>query len=296
MKRQAGVIKDIAEGDLSGSYKPLSEEDEVGHSIVQMLASNNQMFGNIASASVQFAKTAQNTSEQSYSLASLSTSQRNEVTQINAILAEIQGEFIRSAEFSKDALNAMKLVRNDVETAFTAMNELVTAMDEIDASSRDITKVIKVIDDIAFQTNILALNAAVEAARAGSAGKGFAVVAEEVRSLASKSAQAASETSALISQSGANVKRGKEITERTNTSLSQVTEAVEQSGAGMDKIVSINREQRNQIDSAIANMQLFVDNINQVADFAEHAAASCEEMSSEANILQQIVERLKLSV
>jgi methyl-accepting chemotaxis protein len=296
MKQQAAIIKDIADGDLSGSYKALSDEDEVGHSIIQMLASNNQMFGDIASASVQFAETAHSTSEKSYSLATLSTAQRNEVTLINGTLAEIQDEFIKSAEFSAEALNAMKLVRNDIDSAFASMNELVVAMDAIDDSSRDITKVIKVIDDIAFQTNILALNAAVEAARAGSAGKGFAVVAEEVRSLASKSAQAASETSALISQSGDNVKRGKEITERTNASLSQVTEAVEQSGEGMDKIVSISRVQRTQIESAISNMQLFVDNINQVADFAEHSAASCEEMSSEANILQQIVEKLKLNV
>ena len=172
---------------------------------------------------------------------------------------------------------------------------LVTEL-KIKASSSEISKIIKVIDDIAFQTNILALNAAVEAAGAGEAGMGFAVVAEEVRNLAQRSAQAAKDTSDMIETSIIRANRGAEIAERVFHSLDEIREQAKKVNEIMNEITTASQEQAQgifQINKAVNQMEQVTQSI---ASVAEESASSSEELSAQAESLMEIVNNLIILV
>ena len=175
------------------------------------------------------------------------------------------------------------------------MQELMRAMEKIHSSSEEIGKIIKTIEDIAFQTNILALNAAVEAARAGTAGKGFAVVADEVRNLASKSAEASKNTSLLITHSTEAVQTGSKIAKHTADALLDVVENIQSMVGSIDQISSVSSEQ----SEAVSQVN---DGINQISTVvqsnsatAEESAAASQELSAEASNLKQLVDQFTLA-
>ncbi len=175
------------------------------------------------------------------------------------------------------------------------MKSMIDAVKQINESSLSISKVIKVIDDIAFQTNILALNAAVEAARAGQHGKGFAVVAEEVRNLAKKSSDSARDTGVLISNSMEKTELGVKIADETYAALAEIVSGIEESN---QIVVEIARSSEKQSDT----ISLINTEINQVAQVvqqnsatAEQSAAASEEMSSQAEVLEKLVLQFELA-
>jgi methyl-accepting chemotaxis protein len=186
-------------------------------------------------------------------------------------------------------------IMHNAEKGSAQMDEMMAAVKEINAASQSISKVIKVIDDIAFQTNILALNAAVEAARAGEAGKGFAVVAEEVRSLAMRSAEAAENTAGMIEESVKNADGGVKITEEVMKSLSEIVDRTGKVGDIIAEIAAASDEQARgieQVNTAVSQMNLVT---QQNAANSEESANASEELSGQASELANMVSAFKLS-
>ena len=175
------------------------------------------------------------------------------------------------------------------------MDELMKAMNVIDNKSKEISKVIKTIEDIAFQTNILALNAAVEAARAGSAGKGFAVVADEVRNLATKSQEASKSTGALIEETVKAVADGTRLSGETDQALREVVTSAQKVLDAVTLISTATEEETN----SLAQVTTGIDQISSVVQTnsatAEQSAAASEELSGQANLLKEMVSRFTLS-
>ena len=197
-----------------------------------------------------------------------------------------------NAERSASVASLMTDARRRVETSNGALDELVAAMSGIRTSTQEVSKIIKAIDEIAFQTNILALNAAVEAARAGEAGMGFAVVADEVRSLAQRAAEAAKSTAALIEVSTTTAQEGGHRVEQVSAAIASITESVTQVTSLVDEVSQASRQQTEgiaQVSTALAQMEKVTQS---TAATAEESAASSEELSAQAEISSNIVVRL----
>jgi len=227
-------------------------------------------------------------------LAQGATEQASSVQELAATVNEISGQINTTAQQAKTAEEENRVSGEELGVCAGHMNDLVAAMQVIDGKSKEISKVIKTIEDIAFQTNILALNAAVEAARAGSAGKGFAVVADEVRNLATKSQEAAGSTTTLIDETVKAVAEGTRLSGETEESLQQVVASAQKVLDAVTLISSATDEQAN----AVAQVSTGIDQISSVVQTnsatAEESAAASEELSSQASLLKELVGRFKL--
>ncbi len=225
-----------------------------------------------------------------------SNSQAASLEETSAALEEMASMTRQNAENSLSANELASQTHDEAELGDESMHKLGHAVSEITQSSAEIGKIIKVIEEIAFQTNLLALNAAVEAARAGEAGKGFAVVADEVRNLAQRSSSAARETNALIDRAVQRAENGSKIADTTGQQLGLICEKVKQVNALIEGITAANQEQAqgvDQVNTAVANM----DRITQTnAALAEETAMSAEELSNQSHNMQGMVEKLNYLV
>lgn len=290
----AASLERVAAGDLTIELKAMTGEDTMGMALSTMVENLNTMFGELRTASGQVSAGAQQISQAAQGLASGSSEQAASIEEFYASLAELQSKTNQNAENTANANEANAIVGEKLGDCIRSMGEMLGAMNAIDESSKDITRVIKVIDDIAFQTNILALNAAVEAARAGQHGKGFAVVADEVRNLAAKSAEAAKETAALIEGSSQRVSEGNQIVAKTNVDLEAVAENARENSRLIERVAAASIEQAR----AIAEMNQGMDQISTVVQAnsatAEESSAAAEEMSAQSVVLNEIVAKFKL--
>ncbi|NLW79256.1 MAG: HAMP domain-containing protein [Ruminococcaceae bacterium] len=294
IKDQADALDRIAGGDYSMSIPVRSEEDVMNKSLNQMLDSTNKMLGDIRESSGQVAAGAAQIADGATSLATGSTQQAATIEEFSATIATVQSQSEQCEQTAVSTRSSISRANALMGQGLANMDELASAMQTIDASSNEIAKVIKVIDDIAFQTNILALNAAVEAARAGQHGKGFAVVADEVRNLASKSAAAAKETADLIQNSVDNVSKGTEVMEKTSESLHEVGTIARQNAQDMDSLSEMAAQQRVAIEEINAGIGQISQVVQANSATAEESAASAEEMSAQSALMNKIVGQFKL--
>jgi len=202
----------------------------------------------------------------------------------------------KNAESSYQAATLMGEAARVVESANSALVDMVSSMTSIKVSSQRVSKIIKTIDEIAFQTNILALNAAVEAARAGEAGMGFAVVADEVRNLAQRSAQAAKDTAALIEEAITSASEGSQKVEQVAGGFSAITQRVTEVKSLVDNVSSASKHQAVGIDQVVQSIRQMERVTQTTAATAEESAAACEQLNAQADVTMQLVERLETLV
>lgn len=291
---QVSVVDQIANGDLSVDVPVRSAHDMLGMRLKEMLRNTNDAMMNISTASEQVAMGARQVSEFSISLSHGATEQASSIDLLTESIRDIASKTQHNAEIAEEASQLAEYTRNTATEGQNHMQGMLAAMDQISASSAGISKIIKVIDDIAFQTNILALNASVEAARAGVHGKGFAVVAAEVRNLAARSAVAAKETTALIESSGKTVKDGIVIAHDTAGSLGKIVDDVSRVAGLIGEIATVSEAQ----SLAVMSVNCALGQVNSVVQSntatSEEGAASSEELSAQAEFLKEQVARFRL--
>ncbi len=295
-KEQVEAIKLVAEGNLTAEVAIRSENDVVGYNLTSLVENLNRIINSIVTASEQVASGSVLVSDAAVALSQGATEQASSVQELMAALDEITSHINGNAQNASNANELALNARKNAASGNEQMKEMLKAMDEISASSSNINKIIKVIDDIAFQTNILALNAAVEAARAGQHGKGFAVVAEEVRTLAAKSANAAKETTNMIENSIKKVEAGIKIASNTAGALQQIVDNVDNT-AELIHLISLSSSEQavgvEQINTGISQVSQVVQTN---AATAEESAAASEELSNQAAALKEYVSVFKVKI
>ena len=292
------LLSEMANGNFDLKTK-LGDEAYVGvyHNLLLSIRKMNRTLGatlyEVEMAAQQIHLGSSQVSDGAQALAQGSTEQASSVEELANNIRALRSQVQKTSENVTEGATVTSEASQGVTDSNEHMVGLMSAMNNINDSATEIGKIIKTIDDIAFQTNILALNAAVEAARAGMAGKGFAVVADEVRNLAAKSAEAANTTTALIRTAIDAIKNGTEIAKATAESLQVV---VQKTAVLSDKINQID----NATDAQTEEIQRISDSIDQISAVihnnsatAEQSAAASEELSSQANMLGQMVERFK---
>jgi methyl-accepting chemotaxis protein len=289
-----GPLQKLAEGDLTFTITPKNDRDVVrgtmkklGRDLSKLIAEVQSSGEQIASGSMQIADSAQ-------SLSQGATESAASLEEISASMTEMASQTNQAAENADQARHLANQARDAAEKGNRQMVDMVGAMADINEAGQSISRIIKVIDEIAFQTNLLALNAAVEAARAGQHGKGFAVVAEEVRNLAARSAKAAKETAELIEGSGRKTENGTRIAGETEGALKEIMTTVVKVTDLVNEIAAASREQAEGIGQVNTGLGQ-IDQVTQTnTASAEESAAAAEELSGQAEQLRLLLSRFKI--
>ena len=296
LNKAVKLIGELSRGDLRGRLD-VKSKDEIGVMSASLNAFADKLaetLGGISDASANVASAADQVSSMSASLSQGSTQQASAIEEFNVSLEQIASKTGQNAQYATQANDLTESTKQKAEQGNARMNAMLTAMNEIDQASGNISKIIKVIDDIAFQTNILALNAAVEAARAGEHGKGFAVVAQEVRSLAARSASAAQETTQMIETSIKKTAAGSAVAQDTAAALQEIMRLVQEAAALMNSISVSSSEQAAGIDQLRMGLEQITQVVQANSSSASESSAASEKLLSQAELLKEQVAYFKL--
>ena len=292
----SAVLGKISNGELNVEIEKeyIGDFVSIKDSMEKIAASLTDTMIEIKNRSDQVAIGSDQVSSGAQALSQGATEQASSIEQLSASIIEISDQVRSNAVNANNATSLVESVGKEIDRSNIHMQEMIRAISEISDKSAQIGRIIKTIDDIAFQTNILALNAAVEAARAGAAGKGFAVVADEVRNLAGKSAQAASETTELIESSISAVLNGTRIADETAESLSSVVTGASKITSLMQDISKASNEQANSIGQVTQGIEQISGVVQTNSATAEESAAASEELSAQAQLLNSLVSKFKM--
>ncbi len=291
---QAEKAEAIASGDLTTDIEVRSEFDILGRALSELVEKFHNLAVSIITSADQVDSGAKLVADTSTSLSQGAAEQASSIEELTASLEEITSQTTQNAENAQNANDLSHGIKSSAEAGNSRMTEMLLAMDEISAASDNIGKIIKVIEDIAFQTNILALNAAVEAARAGQHGKGFAVVADEVKMLAGKSAQAARETTELINGSIKKVEAGTHIARETADALGDIISGIAREVDLVESIAMASNEQAAALEQVNQAIMTVSEVVQGNAATSEESAAASEELSSQADSLKECVSVFKV--
>lgn len=298
-----GYVQDIdnamdimSKGDFNVKpAKPfIGDFKNIEQSITRFILKMCDALKEIDVASEQVSTGSEQVSSGAQELSQGATEQASSIEQLATTVNEISEKITGNAKNAQNAKGQSAHASREVETSNQLMRDMIDAMSKISNKSDEISKIIKTIEDIAFQTNILALNAAVEAARAGTAGKGFAVVADEVRNLASKSAEAAKTTTTLIGETVEAVSNGTTIVDTTAQSLSVVVKDTQEVGMLVDQIAEASHEQAEAIKQVTNGINQISSVIQTNSATAQESAATSEELSGQADVLKTMVGQFNL--
>ena len=295
LNQKAQVAEIIAAGDLTVEVPIASDKDQLGQALQSMIGSLRDLIGQIQFSGENIASGSAQVADSSQSLSQGATESAASLEEIAASMTELASQTQLNAENATQANQLVGNAKNAAEKGNLQMQQMVSAMGDINQAGQNISKIIRVIDEIAFQTNLLALNAAVEAARAGQHGKGFAVVAEEVRNLAARSAKAAKETEELIDGSVKKAQDGAAIADETAASLQEIVREIARVTNLVGEIAAASKEQ----SEGILQINQGLDQIDQVTQRntsnAEEGAAAAEELSIQAQDLRKMLGRFRLA-
>lgn len=294
-KEIVGNLQRLANGDLTFDVQPRDDQDLLRTALYQLRLDLNNIVGEIQESGEQINSASSQIADSGQTLSQGATESAAALEEISSSMSEMTAQTTQSADNANLANQLSAIASTAAQKGGQQMNGMVTAMAEINVAGQNISKIIKVIDEIAFQTNLLALNAAVEAARAGQHGKGFAVVAEEVRNLAARSAKAASETAELIEGSVEKTKNGSQIAEQTSAALQEIVDSITKVTDLVAEIASASNEQAQGISQVTQALGQVDQSVQGNTATAEESAAAAEELSNQAEHLKHMLSRFTLA-
>lgn len=296
MEKITDALVQLSDGDLNVKHQDafLGDFHPVQLAVRKLVGSLDMTLTQINQAADQVNAGSNQVSSGAQSLSYGTTQQASSIEELAATITSISSQVTDMAEHAAQARIEAEQAGSEVDVCNEEMKNMINAMSEISHKSGEIGKIIKTIEDIAFQTNILALNAAVEAARAGEAGKGFAVVADEVRNLASKSAEASKTTSSLIEGTVIAVDRGNAIVNETAATLLRVVESSKTTVGLVEKIADAAEEEAMSVTQVTQGVDQIASVVQNNSATAEESAAASEELSGQAQILRNLVSQFKL--
>ena len=295
LKENVQVMQRLAKKDLTASIHIRSENDLLTKSAQEVINENSKTLSKISIASEMVAKGANEMMDAGTSLSRSAIEQSGAVEEITATITQIAIQAKQNARNVSKAQTLSKEILTFADESNQRMNNMLESMSSINEATKDIYNITKIIETIAFQTNILALNAAVEAARAGQEGKGFAVVANEVRDLALKCADAVKETGDLIETTMKKVNAGTEIADETAKALAKISEAVQEDIPLMESIDVASNEQSIGIEQVNVAIEQVAHINEKNSKFAEDSVIASEKLTAQSILLKEMVEKYKIS-